>query len=334
MHPSEFSAYLVDHDRTGKVRGQVRSLPYDSISGEVTIRVRWSSLNYKDALAATGHPGVARRLPHVPGIDAAGVITDFKVTGEKPEFGLGDEVLVTGYELGAGQWGGWSEYIGVPVEWVVKRPEPLTLRDTMALGTAGFTAAQCVDALQHHGICPGDREIVVTGATGGVGCIAVMLLAKLGYKVAAVTGKTAMQDRLREWGAETVLSRDAVLDSSGKPLLPGRWSGVVDTVGGATLSTLVRQTKDQGCVTACGLVGGTELALSVYPFILRGVTLAGISSSGCPRPKRQEIWSKLAGPWRIDQLESVTTEISLDQIGDSVPKILAGEIVGRTLLRI
>jgi acrylyl-CoA reductase (NADPH) len=331
---SEFAAYLVEKDSAGKVHGTIRAVSPDNLTGEVLIRVQWTSLNYKDALAATGHPGVARRLPHVPGIDAAGVVAEVSSDFETPEFAVGDEVLVTGYELGAGQWGGWSEYIRVPTSWVIKKPQSLTLRDTMVLGTAGFTAAQCVDSLQLHGIAPSHGAIVVTGATGGVGCVGVMLLAKLGYRVVAVTGKSAAHERLKAWGASEILGREDVIDSSGKPMLPGRWAGALDTVGGATLATIIRQTHDHGCVTACGLVGGTDLALSVYPFILRGVTLAGITSSGCPRSARIEIWKKLAGPWRLGALDAVTTEINLDQVADLVPKILKGEIVGRTVIKV
>jgi acrylyl-CoA reductase (NADPH) len=335
MTPDDFSAFYVERDSSGAIRSGIKTISQSNLPpGEVLIRAQWSSLNFKDALAATGHPGVARRLPHVPGIDVAGVVADISADHQTPELAVGDEVLVTGYELGAGQWGGWSEYVRVPKEWVIKRPNSLTLRETMVLGTAGFTAAQCVDALLHHGIQPKHGDVVVTGATGGVGSLAVMLLRKLLFRVCAVTGKAALRDRLEEWGAAEVLGRDVVLDSSSKPLLPGRWAGAVDTVGGATLSTIIRQTKDQGCVTACGLVGGTDMSLSVYPFILRGVTLAGITSSGCPRPDRETIWAKLSSSWRLPDLDRITTEVRLDQVGDLVPKILAGEIVGRTVVRI
>lgn len=334
MMISEFAGYVVERDNSGKVHGTIRALSPENLTGDVLIRVHWTSLNYKDGLAATGHPGVARRLPHVPGIDAAGVVVDFSSELEMPELAIGDEVVVTGYELGAGQWGGWSEYIRVPANWIVKKPPSLSLRDTMVLGTAGFTAAQCVDSLHLHGVAPSHGAIVVTGSTGGVGCIGVMLLAKLGYRVVAVTGKSSLHDRIKAWGASEILGREDMIDKSSKPLLPGRWAGALDTVGGATLATLIRQTQDHGCVTACGLVGGTDMALSVYPFILRGVTLAGITSSGCLRSARVDIWKKLAGAWRLSELESITTEINLNQVADYVPKILAGEIVGRTVIKV
>ena len=247
---------------------------------------------------------------------------------------LNDEVIVTGYDLGAGHWGGWSQYVRVPSQWVVKRPNSLSLRSAMVLGTAGFTAALSVAAILHHGIEPESGEIVVTGATGGVGCIAVMLLAKLGFRVVAVTSKTAWHDRIRQWGATEILPREAVVDSSGKPLLTGRWAGAVDTVGGNTLATIIRQMRVGGCVAACGLVGGTELPLTVHPFILRGVTLAGIDSAWCPVDKRRMIWSKLSDVWRLADLDQITTETDLQNIDPFVRRILAGEIAGRTVIRI
>jgi acrylyl-CoA reductase (NADPH) len=330
----EFLAYLVDRDNQGKVHGSIKSVNRDSLPpGEVLIKAQWSSLNYKDALAATGHPGVVRRFPHIPGIDVAGVVEEVTGAGVdhwKPN----DLVIVTGFDLGAGHWGGWSQYVRVPSQWVVKRPEHLTLRDAMVFGTAGFTAALSVAALLHHGIEPQSGEIVVTGATGGVGCIAVLLLAKLGFRVVAVTSKTAWHERLRQWGATEILPREAVVDSSGKPLLTGRWSGAVDTVGGNTLATILRQMRVGGCVAACGLVGGTELPLTVHPFILRGVTLAGIDSAWCSADKRRIIWSKLSDAWRIADLGRITTETDLQHVDPFVQRILAGEMAGRTVIRI
>lgn len=336
MSDRTFEAYWVERDASGTVHGGIRSLTVDDLPpGDVLIQSQWSSLNYKDALAATGHPGVARRLPHIPGIDVAGTVAalDAEPQGGDPTLQVGTEVLVTGYELGAGQWGGWSQFVRVPREWVIKLPPTMSPHDAMALGTAGFTAAQCVDALQHHGIVPGSGPIVVTGATGGVGSIAILLLAKLGYEIVAVSGKTDWYERLRGWGVSEILSREAIIDGSRKPLLPGRWAGAVDTVGGETLATIIRQTQDHGCVTACGLVGGTEMPLSVYPFILRGVTLAGITSSGCPRDKRIELWNRLATDWQLDQLAAITHDVPLAEIGGWVPQILAGEVAGRTVVQ-
>lgn len=325
----QFSCYLVTKDESSGVQANIaeRSLS-DLPDGEVLIRVDFSSLNYKDALAATGHPGVVRKFPHVPGIDAAGDV----VKSNSDHLQEGDQVLVTGYELGAGHWGGWAGYIRVPEKWVVKLPDGLTPRDAMKYGTAGLTAAISIDALQHHGVTPDSGDVVVTGATGGVGIMSVMLLAKLGYSVVAVTGKPQEHDRLIHLGAARVIARGDVDDDSGKPMLAAKWAGAVDSVGGNTLATLLRQTNNGGCVAACGLVGGVEVPLTVYPFLLRGVTLSGIDSAWFPYDRRTELWRNLAGPWRLDYVDEITTEISLEQLDEFVKKVLAGENVGRVIV--
>jgi putative YhdH/YhfP family quinone oxidoreductase len=220
----------------------------------------------------------------------------------------------------------------VPADWVVPLPDGLSEREAMIYGTAGFTAAQCVNAIVDRGIAPERGPILVTGATGGVGCIAVAILAKLGFHVAAVTGKADQHDWLRMLGAKTILSRKEVADDSNRPLLQGRWAAAVDTVGGQPLATILRSVDHRGCVAACGLVAGAELELTVYPFILRGVTLAGIDSAKCPRPERLEMWRKLAGEWRISQLDRIAHEATLDDVPDRVHEILAGRVVGRTLV--
>jgi acrylyl-CoA reductase (NADPH) len=222
----------------------------------------------------------------------------------------------------------------VAAEWVVPLPEGLSLKEAMILGTAGFTAAQCVHAIVLNEVTPDAGEIVVTGATGGVGCIAVKLLAKLGYPVVAVSGKSHLKARLYEWGAGRVLSREEAVSKSDKPLLSAFWAGAVDTVGGATLATIIRETKPYGVVSACGLVGGTDLNLTVHPFILRGVTLAGIGSAILPYDRRLEIWRKLSHEWRLDGLEELTTTIGLADVEPYVERILKGEIVGRTVVQI
>ena len=322
---------LVRKSEQGEVRRAVTELPREDLPpGNVLIRVRYSSLNYKDALAAQGHPGVAASLPHVPGIDAAGVVEQSTHSG----LAANDQVLVTGYDLGAARWGGWSEYIRVPGEWVVPLPSGLSFLDAMTLGTAGFTAAQCVQSLQHHGVTPDGGPVVVTGATGGVGSIAVMLLGQLGYQVTAISGKQDRIEWLRRLGAAEILSREAVDDSSTKPLLPARWQGAVDTVGGNALATLLRSLKHRGCVAACGLVAGAELPLTVYPFILRGATLDGIDSAKCPRPARERIWELLSGDWRLPQLETLRTLISFQQLEHHINEILAGKVAGRVVLDI
>jgi putative YhdH/YhfP family quinone oxidoreductase len=294
----------------------------------VLIEVAFSSVNYKDALAAQGHPGVARKFPHVPGIDAAGTVVESTVADYQP----GDRVLVTSYELGVERWGGWSQYVRVPAAWVIPLPEGLSLADSMTLGTAGLTAGLCIHALQHHGVGPDAGDVVVSGATGGVGSLAVMLLAKIGYTVVAVSGKADRTDWLRELGAALVVGRDQVMADSPRPLLSARWSGVVDTVGGGLLASLLRSVKNEGCVAACGVVGGADLHTSVYPFILRGVTLRGIDSAWCPMTRRREVWELLAGAWKLESLAAIRETIGLDELADEVDQLLVGRHAGRTLV--
>jgi putative YhdH/YhfP family quinone oxidoreductase len=325
-----FRCYLVSKDAAGKASSQITSQPLASLpQGDVLIRVAYSSLNYKDGLSATGNPGVTRNYPHIPGIDAAGTVAE----SSSPDWKPGDEVIVTSYELGAGRWGGYAEYVRAPADWVVRLPRGMSLRESMVMGTAGFTAAQSVHALVKHGIKPDAGEIVVTGASGGVGSIAVALLAKLGYNVTAVSGKESSKELLSKLGAKQIIGRAEVDDRSGKPMLGTRWAGAVDTVGGNTLGTILRSTKLRGCVTACGLVGGTDLPMTVFPFILRGVALAGIDSAWCPRAERQEIWNLLANEWRLIGLESITREIGWGALDGAVQEILAGQVTGRIVVR-
>ena len=328
----DFPAWVVRRDERGEPHGAAQNLTEADLPAvdtpAVTIDVAWSSLNYKDALACRAHPGVAPSLPHVPGIDCAGVVR----RSDTPELRPGQPVLVTGYELGAPRWGGFSGRVCVPADWPVPLPDGVTPRQAMAYGTAGFTAAQCVMALEGR-VTPGDGDVAVTGATGGVGVFAVALLAKLGYRVVAVTGTPDRAEALRRLGAAEVVGREAVADASGKPMLAERWSGAVDTVGGAPLATLLRSTRHRGVVAACGLVAGTDLPLTVYPFLLRGVTLAGIDSAKCPRGPRLEVWRRLFGPWRIDLPEEWLTETSLAGLPEHVQRILAGGVAGRTLVR-
>jgi len=329
--PESIRCFLVERTEKERTSGSVTTRPFAELpDGDVVIRVAWSSLNYKDALAALGHPGVARKLPHVPGIDAAGYV----VHSDADPFVPGRPVLVTGYELGAGRWGGWSSHIRVPADWVVPLPDGLTLRESMVLGTAGFTAAMSVAALAAHGISPDSGPIAVTGATGGVGCLAVSMLSRLGYHVAAVTGKADRKAWLADLGAREILARSDVLDTTPRALLSARWAGAVDTVGGPVLATLVRSTKVDGCVAACGLVGGADLALTVYPFLLRGVHLAGIDSALCPYAKRRALWRHLAGDWKPRDLDRLATDVVLDDVGPRIDAILAGRIAGRTVIRV
>jgi len=331
MNTTAFTCFLVEKDAAGKVsRGIARRTIADLPPGDVLVRVAFSSLNYKDALACEAHTGVVRKLPHVPGIDAVGQVAE----SSNSRFQPCDAVIVTGNDLGAGQWGGWAEYIRVPASWVVPMPDGLSLKESMILGTAGFTAAQCVHAIVLNGVKSDAGEIVVTGATGGVGCLAVKLLAKLGYTVVAVTGKPQLESRMKSWGASRIVSREDVVKPTDRPMLAARWAGAVDTVGGDTLTTILRETKPYGVVSACGLVGGDKLNLTVHPFILRGVLLAGIGSALLPYNQRAEIWRKLNHEWRLEGLDELATTVNLGEVEPYVQRILKGEIVGRTVVAI
>jgi putative YhdH/YhfP family quinone oxidoreductase len=332
MISDTFDCLLVTKDADGKTHRQIAEKNLSELpAGEVLIRVAYSSLNYKDALSATGHPGVTRTFPHIPGIDAAGTVAH----SDSPMLREGDEVLVTGFDQGQNTWGGFAEFIRVPASWVLPLPRGLSPREAMILGTAGLTAGQCVEALQHNEIDPGQGEVVVTGASGGVGTLAVAILAEAGYQVVASTGKQQSHEFLSVQGARRIVSREEVNDTGKKPMLPAHWAGAIDTVGGTTLATLVRSTVHNGCVACCGLVGGVELPLTVYPFILRGVTLSGIDSAECPLETRARIWQKLAGPWKPKHLNSIVTEeVALDQLEGPIERILKGQTMGRVLVKV
>ena len=331
MLSETFRCFLVTKDAADRVTAEITRRPLGELpAGDVLLRVAYSSLNYKDALAATGHPGVNKYFPHVPGVDAAGVVA----ASETPEFAAGDRVLVTGFHMGANRWGGYAEYVRVPREWLVPLPAGLTLRQSMMLGTAGFTAGLCVDALQKHEVSPDRGEVIVTGASGGVGSMAVAILASLQYQVAAVTGKPAAAAYLRSLGAARILSREEVDDPSGKPLLSARWAGGVDTVGGNILSTILRSTQHSGCVAACGLAASNALPITVFPFILRAVTLAGIDAAWGSIPLRHEIWQRLAAAWKPSQLEKMAQFTDLAGLPKYIDDILAGRIIGRVVVKI
>ena len=296
--------------------------------GDMVVRVHYSSLNYKDALSATGHPGVTRQFPHTPGIDAAGEV----VSCLSNVFAPGEKVLITGYDLGMETDGGWGQLIRIPSEWALRLPEGLFLRDSMALGTAGFTAGLSVLKLVQAGVRPDQGDILVTGATGGVGSIAVSILAGAGYRVVASTGKEADTEYLKGLGAAEVISRDAAAAGAEKAVLAERWGGVVDVVGGSTLVAALKSTKYGGTATCCGLVGSPELPLNVYPFILRGVSLIGIDSVLCPREVREEVWKRLASEWKPTRLAEVTTECTLDRVEQMIQAILKGGVTGRVVV--
>jgi acrylyl-CoA reductase (NADPH) len=301
----------------------------DRMKGEVLIRVDYSSLNYKDALCATGFPGVASEYPLVPGIDAAGTVVECSATTLAP----GDRVIVTGHGLGASADGGFSEYIRVPLNWVVPCPKELTTRQSMIYGTAGFTAGLCVQELSKAGVRPNHGKILVTGATGGVGSMAVGILSGVGYTVTAATGKKAQTDYLLDLGAAEVIGRKELVDESDDPMLRSKWAGVVDTVGGDVLGTAMRQVQYGGAITCCGMVAGSDLMISVYPFILRGIRLLGIDSVECSRAQRTRIWSRLANEWRVEKLDSMARECGLEEVPAEIDKILRGKQVGRVVVK-
>ncbi|HEY2761043.1 MAG TPA: acryloyl-CoA reductase [Pirellulales bacterium] len=322
---------LVTKEHDGAVMRAVTTRPTSELpDGDVLVRVLYSSLNFKDALAATGHPGVAGKFPHVPGIDAAGIVAETASS----KFNVGDEVIVTSFELGAGRWGGYAEFVRVPADWVVPLPSGLTLRESMILGTAGLTAAMSLEVIERQGIRPTSGDMVVTGASGGVGTLAVAMFAKLGYRVVAISGKPAAIELLGLLGAAEVLSRESVNDTSSKPMLKTRWSAAVDTVGGNVLATLLRSMKHGGCVAACGLVGGSDLLITVYPFILRGVMLAGIDSGWYPAERRSALWQKMATIWKPKLLNELATEVHLMDLEPKIQEILAGKNIGRIVVKI
>ena len=300
----------------------------DLPEGDVLIRVCYSSLNYKDGLSATGHKGVTKNYPHTPGIDAAGVVEESRDDAFQP----GDEVIVTSYDLGMNTAGGFGQYIRVPAAWVVPLPENLSLKESMAYGSAGLTAGFCLLKLQAHGITPDRGDILVTGATGGVGSFAVAMLAQTGYPVVAVTGKMNEKPFLMDLGAKDVISREEAIDTSGKPLLKSRWAGVVDSVGGDILATAIRSTRLHGVVTCCGNVASPDLPINVYPFILRGIALIGIDSQSCPMAFRRQTWEKIANEWKLPDLDRQTSMCPLEALDGEIDRILAGEQTGRIIV--
>jgi putative YhdH/YhfP family quinone oxidoreductase len=331
MSQKKFKALIVKETEEKIFTREISERSIDELpEGDILVRVNYSSLNYKDALSASGNRGVTKNYPHTPGIDTAGIIEE----SASDEFLPGDEVIVTSYDLGMNTSGGFGQYIRVPAGWVIKCPDTLTLKESMVYGTAGFTAALSVFKMQQQGVSPDQGEILVTGATGGVGSIAVAILAKGGYHVVAASGKMAEKQFLLDLGAKQVIHRDEVTDTSGRPVVKGRWAGVIDTVGGDILATAIKSTKYGGVVTCCGNVASPELPITVFPFILRGVSLLGIDSANCPADIRQKIWNKLAGEWKLENLDSLTKEISLEELDQNIELILKGKLKGRTVVNL
>lgn len=293
--------------------------------GEVLIEVKYSSLNYKDALSANGHKGVTREFPHTPGIDAAGIVLE----SSNKDFAIGDEVVVFGYDLGMNTDGGFGQKIRVSAAWVLRKPEGISLADTMAWGTAGFTAALSVQKLKRAGVYRSGGPVVVTGATGGVGSVAVALLAKLGYEVIAVSGKPEQAEFLKSLGASSVIGREEVLVAKGKAMAKPIYQAALDTVGADMVSALIPQIKPEGAVSTCGMIAGTQVEASIFPFILRGVNLLGVDSVEISLTAKQLILDKVAGEWALPILNELTTEIGPDELADTLAKIRAGQGVGR-----
>ncbi|WP_040214323.1 YhdH/YhfP family quinone oxidoreductase [Clostridium polynesiense] len=330
MDSAKFKAFVVKEIEDKKYIREIVEKNIDDLpEGEVLMEVQYSSLNYKDALSAHGNKGVTRNYPHTPGIDAAGIVAE----SSSNAFAKGDKILITGYDLGMNTSGGFQQYIRVPSSWVIKLPDNLSLKEAMTYGTAGFTAALSVYKLISSGIKPEDGEILVTGSTGGVGSIAAALLANLGYLVVGVTGKQDKREMLLDLGVYDVISREEADDKSGKPLLKGRWAGVIDTVGGNILATAIKSTEYGGVVTCCGNAASAELPASVYPFILRGISLLGVDSVQCPIDLRLKIWELLSSDWKVD-ISSNVEEITLEELEQKINLILQGKISGRVIVNL
>ncbi len=319
---------IVANETADGVRGQLQELDIDELpDNDVLVEVAYSTINYKDALAVTGKGKICRSLPMVCGIDLAGTVAESRAPAFKP----GDQVLVNGWGLSEKHWGGYAQQQRLKPDWLVRVPESLSLEQCMAIGTAGYTAMLCVQAIQDHGVGPESGPVVVTGATGGVGSIAVTLLARLGFQVSAVSGKADAADFLTQLGASEVLPRDE-LDRKARPLESERWAAAVDSVGSQTLATVLAQTAYGGCVAACGLAGGIDLPSTVMPFILRGVTLAGIDSVMAPAAKRRRAWDALAELIDTEKLRQVYTVEPLARVPELAGNLLAGHIKGRVVI--
>lgn len=345
MDTSKYRALVVHEGSEGRFVRRIEERNVDGLpAGDLLIRVHYSSLNYKDALSASGNRGVTMNYPHTPGIDAAGVVA---AVG-RGDFAVGQEVVVIGRDLGSNTWGGYGEYIRVPAEWAVPLPKGMSLKESMLYGTAGYTAADSVLSIMEHGVTPEMGEVLVTGASGGVGCLSVAFLAKAGFTVVAASGKHDAAAMLRDLGAASVIPRDEVLVPAKKPLAKMRWAGVVDTVGGEYLDSALRTTMMHGAASCCGMIASAEVKTSIFPFILRGVALLGIDSAWSPAARREQIWGKLAGDWRLGSsdggvsacegvggdLSGVVTDCTLDELSEKIDVILKGGIMGRVRVRV
>lgn len=322
-----FKGILIEKDEAG-YRASVQGIDDARLpEGDVTVRVDYSSLNYKDGLAITGKGPVVRKFPMVPGIDIAGTVE----ASANPDYKAGDRVVLNGWGVGETHWGGLAQKARLRGEWLVPLPAAFSARQAVAIGTAGYTAMLCVMALERHGVKPGDGEIVVTGAAGGVGSVAIAVLAKLGYTVVAVSGRPEEGDYLKQLGAAEIIDRSA-FSAPGKPLGKERWAGAVDVVGSHTLANICATTRYRGVVTACGLAGGMDFPSSVAPFILRGVTLIGVDSVMCPRPERLVAWERLGCDLDVAKLDVITREVALAEAIPTAAQLMDGKVRGRVVV--
>jgi len=324
-----FNAIIIDKNDDGQTISRETLPVTDLPEGDLLVSVEWSTINYKDGLALSGAAPIARKFPMVAGIDLAGTV----VESSDGRFAAGDKVLMNGFGNSETRWGGYTTLASVPAEPVIKLPENISARQAMAVGTAGYTAMLCVLALEDHGVTPESGPVLVTGAAGGVGSVAIALLSKLGYTVIASTGRASEAEYLKGLGASEIIDRSE-LSGDGRPLGKERWAGVVDSVGSKTLANAIASTNYGGTVAACGLAQGGDLPASVMPFILRGVTLAGVDSVMAPREKRERAWARLATDLDLAKLDAMTTEIAFDDLMETAPTILAGTIRGRTVVNI
>ncbi len=325
---STFKALVLNND-SGAFSAALKQLEPEALpAGEVLIRVAFSSLNYKDGLAVTGKPGVVRKWPMVPGIDLAGTVEE----SASPHFKPGDKVVVTGCGTSETLWGGYSQYARLNAEFVVRLPESLTLQQAMGVGTAGVTAMMCVAALEKEGLRPNSKEVLVTGAAGGVGSVAIAILAERGYKVVASTGRAELADYLKELGAAEVIGREVLAAPSKRPMESERWAGCVDSVGGETLAGVIRSLASNGSVAACGVAGGAPLNTTVFPFILRGVNLLGINSVNIPNASRAALWASIATDLPLDLLDAMIEVRPLEEYQSLGERILAGQTRGRVVI--
>jgi acrylyl-CoA reductase (NADPH) len=320
---------LVLHEEGGKIVPRIESVDEGRLPpGEVTVAVECSTLNYKDGMILQGIGRLVRSYPHVPGVDFAGTVE----RSDSPEFKPGDSVILTGWRVGETQWGGYAEKARIRASYLVRQPAGLTARQAMAIGTAGFTAMLAVIALERHGLKPDAGDVLVTGAAGGVGSVAVALLSRLGHRVVASTGRPEQRDYLTELGAADLIDRATLAEKPSRPLDGERWVGAIDAVGGPTLATILTQLKYRASVAACGLAGGSDLPATVIPFLLRGVNLLGIDSVMCPRDERIEAWQRLVRDLPLDRLDRMTEIVPLSELPGFAPKILGGEIRGRIVV--